>query len=86
MGYIYRRRGDNRRALEVYGNVEGLLDAESDPELCDARIRLASAFLEMGEMDRAGDHAMKAFEESEEQTEIVHARARVVLGRYYAPA
>ena len=86
MGYIYRRRGDNRRALEVYGNVEGLLDAESDPELCDARIRLASAFLEMGEMDRAGDHAMKAFEESEEQTEIVHARARAVLGRYYARA
>ena len=86
MGYIYRRRGDNRRALEVYGNVEGLLDAESDPELCDARIRLASAFLEMGEMDRAGDHAMKAFEESEEQTDIVHARARAVLGRYYARA
>ena len=84
MGYIYRRRGDDRSALEVYGNVENLLDSESDPELCDARIRLASAFLEMGEMDRAGNHAMKAFEETEKQTDIVHARARAVLGRYYA--
>ena len=86
MGYIYRRRKDNRRALEVYGNVEDLLDAEDNPELCDARIRLASAFLEMGEMDRARDHAMTAFEETEDQMDIVHARARAVLGRYYARA
>ena len=86
MGYIYRRRKENRRALEVYGNVEELLDAEDNPELCDARIRLASAFLEMGEMDRARDHAMTAFEETEDQMDIVHARARAVLGRYYARA
>ena len=86
MGYIYRRRKDNRRALEVYGNVEELLKQEDNPELCDARIRLASAFLEMGEMDRARDHAMTAFEETEGQMDIVHARARAVIGRYYAKA
>ncbi len=28
MGHIFRRRRDSRRALEVYGNVEDLLDKE----------------------------------------------------------
>ena len=60
MGYIFRRRRDTRHALEVYGNVEELLDTETDPSLMDARVRLASAFLEMGELDRARDHAMAA--------------------------
>jgi len=86
MGYIYRRRKDNRRALEVYGNVEELLEAEGGLRLREARIRLASAFLEMGEMDRARDHAITAFEETEGEKDIVHARARAVLGRYYARA
>ena len=45
MGYIFRRRRDTRHALEVYGNVEELLDSETDPNLMDARVRLASAFL-----------------------------------------
>jgi tetratricopeptide (TPR) repeat protein len=85
MGYIFRRRRDNRHALEVYGNVEELLDSESNPELCDSRIRLASAFLEMGELDRARDHAMLAHDETKDNgQETLHARARAVLGRYYA--
>jgi tetratricopeptide (TPR) repeat protein len=85
MGYIFRRRRDNRHALEVYGNVEELLESESNPELCDSRIRLASAFLEMGEFDRARDHAMLAHEETKDNgQETLHARARAVLGRYYA--
>ena len=85
MGYIYRRRKDTRHALEVYGNVEDLLEAEDNLELCDARIRLASAFLEMGELDRARDHAMLAFEETEDKgADVYHARARAVLGSYYA--
>ena len=87
MGYIFRRRKDDRHALEVYGNVENLLESEDDPELCDARISLATAFLEMGELDRARDHAMVAFEETEDKDmDILHARARAVLGRYYARA
>ena len=85
MGYIFRRQRDNKRAIEVYGNVEELLESEDSPELTEARIRLASAFLEMGEMDRAREHAMKAHDETAENNqEKLHARSRAVLGRYYA--
>ena len=85
MGYIFRRQRDNKRALEVYGNVEELLDSEGSSELTEARIRLASAFLEMGEMDRARDHAMTAHDETEQNNQQkLHARSRAVLGRYYA--
>jgi len=85
MGYIFRRRRDTRHALEVYSNVEKLLDSEDHPELCEARIRMAAAYLEMGELDRAREHALQAFEETEEnKSDISHARAMAVLGRYYA--
>ena len=85
MGYIFRRRRDTRHALEVYGNVEELLDAEDDPELMDARVRLAAAFLEMGELDRARDHAMAAHDGTKDsEMDALHARSRAVLGRYYA--
>ena len=85
MGYIFRRQRDNKRALEVYGNVEELLNSEESSDLTEARIRLASAFLEMGEMDRARDHAMKAHDETAQNNqEKLHARSRAVLGRYYA--
>jgi tetratricopeptide (TPR) repeat protein len=85
MGYIFRRRRDTRHALEVYGNVEELLDAEDDPELMDARVRLAAAFLEMGELDRARDHALAAHDGTMDKgMDTLHARSRAVLGRYYA--
>ena len=85
MGYIFRRRRDTRHALEVYSNVEKLLDSEEDPELCEARIRMAAAYLEMGELDRAREHAIQAFEETEDNdSDISHARAMAILGRYYA--
>ena len=87
MGYIFRRRRDTRHALEVYSNVEKLLDSEDHPELCEARIRLAAAYLEMGELDRAREHALRAFEETEVgDSDISHARAMAVLGRFYARA
>jgi tetratricopeptide (TPR) repeat protein len=39
----------------------------------------------MGELDRAREHALRAFEETEEgDSDISHARAMAVLGRYYA--
>ena len=44
---IFRRQRDNKRAIEVYGNVEELL-SRGLTEVTEARIRLASAFLEMG--------------------------------------
>jgi len=85
MGHIFRRRRDSRRALEVYGNVEDLLEKEQDPELNEARIRLASAFIEMGELDRAREHALSAYEGTKDSNqEFLHARSRAVLGRYYA--
>ena len=85
MGYIFRRRKDTRHALEVYGNVEELLDAEDDPELMDARVRLAAAFLEMGELDRARDHSLAAHDGTMDKgMDTLHARSRAVLGRYYA--
>ncbi|MBS72456.1 MAG: hypothetical protein CMO20_05860 [Thermoplasmata archaeon] len=85
MGYIYRRKRDEKRALEVYANVEKLLDSEDDPDLVESRIKLASAFLEMGELDRAKDHAFSAHDETSEGGDaVLHARARAVLGRYYS--
>ena len=85
MGYIFRHRKDAKRALEVYGNVEELLEAEDDPELVEVRIKLASALLEMGEIDRAREHALTSYEETENSGNIgLHARSRAVLGRFYA--
>ena len=85
MGSIFRRRKDSRRALEVYGNVEDLLEKEKDPELNEERIRLASAFIEMGELDRAREHALFSYEGTKDSgQELLHARSRAVLGRYYA--
>ena len=85
MGYIFRHRKDTKRALEVYGNVEELLEAEDDPELVEVRIKLASALLEMGEIDRAREHALTSYEETEESEHVgLHARSRAVLGRFYA--
>ena len=85
MGYIFRHRKDTKRALEVYGNVEELLEAEDDPELVEVRIKLASALLEMGEIDRAREHALTSYEETQESEHVgLHARSRAVLGRFYA--
>ncbi len=85
MGYIFRHRKDTKRALEVYGNVEDLLEAEDDPELVEVRIKLASALLEMGEIDRAREHALTSYEETEGSEHVgLHARSRAVLGRFYA--
>ena len=85
MGYIYRLRKDTKRALEVYGNVEELLTAEDDPGLVEVRIKLASSLIEMGEIDRAHDHAMVCFDETSSlENAGLHARSRAVLGRFYA--
>jgi tetratricopeptide (TPR) repeat protein len=85
MGHIYRRQRDDKRALEVYANVEQLLESEDNPELVESRIKLASAFLEMGENDRAKEHAFLAHDVTTEGgNAALHARARGVLGRYYS--
>ena len=85
MGYIYRRLRDDKLAMEVYENVEGLLDSEQDPELVESRIKLASALLEMGDSERAKEHAFKSYDETNEGDDAgLAARARAVLGRYYS--
>ncbi len=85
MGYILRRSGDKTKALEAYGEVESILSDDDSEELIPAQIVLARSLLDLGEQDRARDHALSAYERTEGSDDaILHARARAVLGRYYA--
>ncbi|MEC7111859.1 MAG: tetratricopeptide repeat protein, partial [Candidatus Thermoplasmatota archaeon] len=86
MGYLLRRKNDQKAALEAYAQVETILSTTSSPdELVGSRISLARAFLDLGEVDRARDHAIMAFERTDGGEErMLHARAQAVLGRYYA--
>ena len=85
MGYIFRRKRDQQRAMDAYGEVEGLIENHDGHDLLNARITLARAFIEMGEIDRARRHALEAYEEAESSgNAILLARSGAVLGRYYA--
>ena len=85
MGYILRRNGDKIKALEAYSEVENILSGDDSDDLIPAQIVLARALLDLGEQDRARDHALSSYERSESSADpILHARARAVLGRYYA--
>ena len=85
MGYILRRSGDNTKALDAYSEVESILSEDKSKSLIPAQIVLARALLDLGHQDRARDHALSAYEQSENSDDtILHARARAVLGRYYA--
>lgn len=84
MGYLLRRRNERAKAMEAYGEVEKILAGDKDDELVQARIILARAFLELGEVERARDHAMSAHSITEGGDDLQHARAQAVLGRYYA--
>ena len=85
MGAIFRQRRDDRRAREVYQNVEEMLEVEDQRKLISAQLRLADGFLEIGESEKARKHAMSAHDltlELDEQQ--LHARSRAILGRFYA--
>lgn len=85
MGYILRRNGDKSKALEAYSEVESILSDDDSLDLIPAQIVLARSLLDLGEHDRARDHALSSYERSEDLDDpILHARARAVLGRYYA--
>jgi tetratricopeptide (TPR) repeat protein len=86
MGYLLRRKNDTKGALEAYGQVEKILSSSSNPAgLVASRISLARAFLDLGETDRAREHAIASYEATQDQEEgMLHARAQAVLGRYYA--
>ena len=58
---------------------------EKDDELLHSRILLARSWLEMGEVEKARAHALKSHEDTIEHADrSLHARARAVLGRFYA--
>ena len=85
MGYLLRRRNDKTKALEAYGEVEKILSQSDSQELLGSQLILARAFIELGEIDRARDHALTAFEKTDGIDDVqLHARAQAVLGRYYA--
>tara|TARA_B100000989_G_scaffold172320_2_gene129131 strand:- start:5043 stop:7568 length:2526 start_codon:yes stop_codon:yes gene_type:complete len=85
MGYILRRTGNKEKALEAYYEVEKILSEDDSEALIPAKIVLARSLLDLGENDRARNHALSAFERSEESSDVIlHARAQAVLGRYYA--
>ncbi|MDP6864267.1 MAG: tetratricopeptide repeat protein [Candidatus Poseidoniaceae archaeon] len=85
MGYIMRRGGDKVKALEAYGEVEAILSDDNSEELIPAQLILARALIDLGEVDRARDHALNAYEVSADGDDLIlHARSRAVLGRYYA--
>jgi len=60
------------------------LQDSPDDELVATQLTLARAFIELGEIDRARNHALQAFEVSDGGDALLHARAQAVLGRYYA--
>jgi ATP/maltotriose-dependent transcriptional regulator MalT/DNA-binding MarR family transcriptional regulator len=85
MGYLLRRKNDRAKALEAYGEVETILKETDGTELIGSQLILARSFLDLGEIDRARDHALEAFERTDGDVDVVlHARAQAVLGRYYA--
>ena len=63
MGYILRRNGDKAKALEAYGEVEKILSGNDSNELIPAQIVLARALLDLGENDKARDHALSSYED-----------------------
>lgn len=85
MGYLLRRKNDNSKAIESYSEVERILDENDEPELVSSQLILARSLMDLGEIDRARDHALTAFDKTEKSNDKqLHARAQAVLGRYYA--
>ena len=83
IGYLFRRKNDRGKALEAYSEVESIL--LEHPELLSSRIILARSLLDLNEVERAREHAMMAFEQSQSMDEPLQlARSKAVLGRYYA--
>ncbi|MEC8258264.1 MAG: tetratricopeptide repeat protein [Candidatus Thermoplasmatota archaeon] len=85
MGYILRRKNDKSKALESYGEVEAILRENNDSELIGSQLILARSLMDLGEIERARDHALEAFDKTDKLNDKqLHARSQAVLGRYYA--
>ena len=85
IGYLLRRKNERNKALEAYGEVEAILESSDDNELIYSQITLARSLIELGEVDRAREHAMASHERTSQlEDSVLHARAQAVLGRYYS--
>jgi tetratricopeptide (TPR) repeat protein len=85
IGYLLRRKNERNKALEAYGEVEAILEGSNDDELIYSQITLARSLIELGEVDRAREHAMASHERTSALGDaVLHARAQSVLGRYYS--
>ena len=85
IGYLLRRKNERSKALEAYAEVESILKGSDDDALINSQITLARALIDLGEVDRAREHAMDSHERTSEMDDpALHARAQAVLGRYYA--
>jgi tetratricopeptide (TPR) repeat protein len=85
IGYLLRRKNERNKALQAYGEVEAILASTSDDGLINSQITLARALIDLGEVDRAREHAMASHERTSQlEDSALHARAQAVLGRYYA--
>ncbi|MEL0181460.1 MAG: tetratricopeptide repeat protein, partial [Candidatus Poseidoniales archaeon] len=85
IGYLLRRKNERGKALEAYGEVEAILESSDDDDLIYSQITLARSLIELGEVDRAREHAMASHERTSELGDsVLHARAQAVLGRYYS--
>jgi len=85
IGYLLRRKNERSKALEAYAEVESILKGSNDDALINSQITLARALIDLGEVDRAREHAMDSHERTSTMDDAaLHARAQAVLGRYYA--
>ena len=85
IGYLLRRKNEKSKALEAYAEVESILQDADDQDLIQSQITLARSLIELGEVDRAREHAMASHERTSEMGDaVMHARAQAVLGRYYS--
>ena len=85
IGYLLRRKNERNKALEAYGEVEAILKDSKEDDLLNSQITLARALIDLGEVDRAREHAMASHERTSELGDsALHARAQAVLGRYYS--
>lgn len=85
IGYLLRRKNERNKALEAYREVEVILSESGDDELLNSQITLARALIDLGEVERARNHAMDAHERTSDlDDKALHARAQAVLGRYHS--
>ena len=85
MGYILRRKNDKSKALESYAEVESIIQENNDSELISSQLILARSLMDLGEIERARDHALDAYDKTDKLNDKqLHARSQAVLGRYYA--